>query len=102
MNDEGFFNEVTDLLSRIERRVGVLVNDLRLFPELFESCLSELPEIPPAEKHFAGCGLFQSQKHTAQGGLSATAFADQPENLAFLDAQRDVFHGSHYACSARE
>src|SRR5512136_535978 len=102
MNEERFFNEATDLLSRVERRVGVLVNDLRLFSELLESRLSELPEISPAEKHVSRRRLFQSQKHTAQGGLPTTALPDQPENLAFLDAQRHLFHSSHYACSARE
>ena len=59
---EGLGHEVPDLATRVQRRVRVLVDDLGLAPELFQSRPVERCEIRAVEAHAARRGRLQAQQ----------------------------------------
>src|SRR6266545_2770379 len=78
---------------RIERGVGVLENHLEIAPRPPQCVALELRQIPAAQNDSAFGGRDQLKNRPPQGGLAATGFADQPEDLSLRQRERNAVHG---------
>ena len=57
--------------ARVERRIGVLENDLNLLPHGAHGLAVQLVQVHALEDDFAGGGALQLQYAAARGGLAA-------------------------------
>src|SRR5216110_546532 len=87
---------------RIERRVGVLEDDLHLFAQRTQRALVERRDVLRPEPDLARRRLDQPEDRATRGGLAAARLADEAERLARQDLERHVVDGVHARDLARE
>ena len=83
-------HDLADRQARVERRVGVLKDDLHLGAGGLELARPHREHIPAVELDLPPRGLDQPQQQATGRGFAAAAFAHQPEHLAPLDGERDA------------
>src|SRR4029079_19413941 len=86
----------------IQRRVGILENDLHLAADRAQRLRVQAGDVLAVEPDLARSRLDQPQDATARGRLAATRFAYEPERLAGLDLEAHSVDGVHPVDRARE
>ena len=76
--------------ARVQRRIGVLKDDLGVTTKGAQLVGIERAEVAAFETHFSGIRLNQPQHQPAHRGFAATGFADQCQRLAGLDSEADA------------
>src|SRR5215468_9593230 len=95
MQGQWLADELLDGHTRIERRIRVLKNDLRLAPMGSQLFFIEFENAAALEPNVAGHRLDQPQDQTADGGLAAARFSDKCERGAGLHAKVDAVDRLH-------
>ena len=90
VDPEGFGDDVVDRPARIQRRVGVLEDDLHVAPDRPQIRRRHGGQFLTVELHRPRCRLVQLQHGPAGGRLTAAGFADQAERLARVAASKDT------------
>ena len=93
VDDEGFFDYGADGHAGVQGAVGVLEDDLKLFPEGTHCPAGELGEVLAPEADFTAGGPEELEDAPADGGLAAAAFADEAERLAAHDLEGHAVDG---------
>ena len=93
VDDEGLFDYGADGHAGVQGAVGVLEDDLKLFPEGTHCSARELGEVLAPEADFTAGGPEQLEDAPADGGLAAAAFADEAESLAAHDLEGHAVDG---------
>jgi hypothetical protein len=71
----------------------VLEDDLDRLPKFLELLRPEAGDVLPAKQHLAAIGVEQEAERPRQGGLTTTAFAHDPQDLAGVQLQTDAVQG---------
>jgi len=79
---------------RIERRPGILENELGLPPKVLPSRSAKRGNLLPTKANAAAGGCEQSEQAVQQGGFAATGFTHQRDCFAWKDAERDAGEGA--------
>src|SRR4029453_3449395 len=92
MDHQRFLDDVSDAHTGIERRVGILKDDLHVPPRLphLRSRITQDVRVPKA--HFPGRRLDEAQDAAAGGRFAASGLADEPEGLSLFDRESDAIH----------
>ena len=93
VDDEGLADDRAHRHARVQRRVGVLEDDLHVSPEVAERPLVESRHVLTLEGDLARGRLDEAEDAAASGGLAAARLAHQPQRLALEDAERHVIDG---------
>ncbi len=93
MDDPGLGHDVADREARVDRREGVLVDELDMAPGLAQLGPSQAQQVPPAEGDAAGVGRDEPQQDPCQCRLARSRLAHQPVCLASFDGEIHVAHG---------
>ncbi len=88
--------------ARVQRRIGVLEDDLHVAAQRLEFVGAQIEDILPVEEDRARIRRNQAQDRPRHGGLATAGLADQPEGLAFLDRETDVIDRLHPCRDALE
>ena len=102
MDDERFLDNLPRPHAWIERRVGILEDDLHVAPRLSHPPSGERQDILAAEPHRSRRGLDEPKDATSRGRFPASRLADQSERLALLDAEADVVDRGHRRASPEQ
>jgi hypothetical protein len=89
MDVEDLAQGATHALARVERRVGVLEDDLHALPVGGESRFGEREQVDAVEAHLAGVGVVEPEDAAGERALAAAGLADQPQRPAARQAERD-------------
>ena len=92
----------TDRQARIERGVGILKDELNIAPQVLQRRPLQLVYPPPGEGDGAALAVHQLQQRAPGGGLAAAGLAYQPQRLAGVKIETDVFHRVHPASNPIE
>ena len=95
VDPERVADDLLDGLPRVQRRVGVLEDDLHLAAERTQLALGQLGDVPPLEADRALGRVEQAEHEPGGRGLAATRLAHDAERLAAADGQGDVLDGMH-------
>src|SRR5256885_7955096 len=87
---------------RIERGVGILMNQLHRAPETREVGALRLPDVLPLVEKPAAGGPEQPRQEPAGGGLAAAALTDEADRLAGIERERHRVHGGDRAIGSLE
>jgi hypothetical protein len=90
MDLQRVLDELRDGHRRVERRVGVLEDDLRLPAQRAELPLRHLRDLAPFELHTSLGRLDEPEDGAPEGRLAASGLADEAEHLAAPELDRDV------------
>ena len=82
--------DLADGHARIERRIGILEDDLRIAAEGAQFVGVQCEQIASLEANSSRIRLDQAQHQPADGGFAAAGFADQRQRLAGIDAEADA------------
>src|SRR6267143_4886468 len=93
MDSDRFENRRTDVLSRVERGIGVLEDHLHLPPIGPEFPSSELGDVISIELDLTPSRLGQAHDCPAQGGLPASRLADEAKGLPLPDGEGHAVDG---------
>ena len=85
-------DDVTHGHARVQRRVGILEDDLHVPAQPAQLLFGEFEDVPAFEERLTTGRLHQPQDHPAQCGLAAAGFAHQPQGLAPVNRQGDAVH----------
>ena len=85
MGRRGLADDVSDSHARIEGRERILKDQLDLDRRLPGPLAPEARPIHTTVQHAAGSDFEQTGDDAAQRGLAAARFADQPDDLTFMD-----------------
>src|SRR5439155_1181021 len=83
--------------ARVERREGILEDDLDLPAHAAQRPRIEREEVHVVEEHFTGGGLEQPQNQATGRRLAAPGLADQTECLARHNVERHAIDGAYGA-----
>ena len=92
---QAFADDRADAHARVQRRVGILKDDLHEAPRAAHFGGGERSEIDAVEAHVARRRLDQSQDRTPERGLAATGFADHAEGLGATHVEIDAANRAH-------
>src|SRR6185503_7830409 len=87
VDDERLFDDVADAHTRVERRIGILKDDLHVLARLAHAGAREGEHVLSFEAHFAGRGLDQPEDAAPGGRLAAARLADETERFPLVDAE---------------
>jgi hypothetical protein len=87
---------------RVQRRIGVLEDDLQIAPEGPERPLVHGRDVLPLEPHLARGRLDQAEDAPSGRRLAAARLSDQPQRLARVDLEGDAVHRVDAGHLARE
>src|SRR5438132_6986583 len=87
---------------RIERRVGILMNQLHRAPETREVRAPRLPDVLPLVKQSAAGRPKQPGEEAAGCGLAAAALPDEADRFAGIERERDRVHSGDRAVGSLE
>jgi hypothetical protein len=82
VNAQRFSEEVTNTTSRVKGTGGILKHHLQAWPDGAEGSGGERDEIGAFEVDLACCGFGQAEDAAAEGGFTASGFADDAEGFA--------------------
>ena len=102
VNVNGFADDLGDGHARVERAVGILEDHLEAAPAAAQRRGLEASEILPFEPDLAGGRFDEPDGGASEGGLAATAFADEADRFARRDGQADVVDGAHEVLGGTE
>src|SRR5262249_19801114 len=88
--------------ARIERRVGILEDDLRALAERAQRAGGGPGDVGAVDDHAARARLVQTQDGAADRRLAAARLADEAQRLAGGDVERDAVDGLDDALAAAE
>ena len=102
VHQERFADDLADGHSRVERRVGVLKDDLHVF--------SEFPHLPPGKgpqrdgfkEHIPVRRFEEPEDQPSDGGFPAARFPDETQDFTLRDLEGDPVHRLHMAGEFRE
>jgi hypothetical protein len=77
-----FCERVEDRHARIERRIWILENHLKICARLAQVVAVQLGEVLARENNCAVCWRNQLENRPAQSGFAATGFSDQAKNFS--------------------
>jgi len=101
MDDERFFDDGADAHAGVERRIGILKDDLEIATGAPQVSCVERCQVGALEDDLSRCGLDQPQDAAAGGRLSTAGFTDQAERLAGSHIETDVVNSAHGAAAAQ-
>lgn len=87
---QGFLQRRENRHARVERGVGVLKDHLKIESAAADLILTELCERLAIENDLARSGGDELHDRAGKSRLAATRFADEAEDLAFFDRQRNI------------
>src|SRR5262245_22699882 len=87
---ERFADDLTDRHARIERRIGILKDDLNPPPQFAHSLRGAMGDVRAAKSDRPCRRLLQLENGAADGGLAAPGFADEAERLACGNGESDI------------
>src|SRR5690348_10799277 len=93
--DERFADYVADPEARVERRIGVLEDDLQLATVGPHLAASQLVDSLAADTNLAGGRVDQFEDRLAGGRLAAAALADETQGLALGDVEGNAVDRMH-------
>ena len=102
VDDEGLADDRAHRHAGVQRRVGVLEDDLHVAPQVAQRALVEGGDVLVLEPHLARGGLDEAEDAAAGGGLAAARLAHEAERLALQDLHGDVVHRVDAGDFARE
>jgi hypothetical protein len=94
---ERLADDRADRLARVQRRVRVLEDHLRVAAELDQLLRLDVGDLLALELDRAAGRIEQAQQQAAGGRLAAARLAHQAERLAALDVEGDAVDGVHGA-----
>src|SRR5438445_6831876 len=100
VNDQWVRDALADRHRGVEGGVRVLEDNLHSLPQRPELRFFHVRDVEPVEADRPRGGLKQSKHRAAHGGLSATAFPDESEDLASPQAKRNAVDGVDRELSA--
>src|SRR5438034_968934 len=89
---ERWRERLRDRAGRIQRRVGILMDELDRASKAREIFTLLLPDVGPLKKEPTARRPEETREHPASGRLSTAALADDADRLALSERQRDVVH----------
>src|SRR6202166_329145 len=90
VNDHGFADDRADAHARIERRIGVLKDDLDIAAQDAQLIGRQRPDLLAFEIDLAGSRFDQAKHATPGGRLAAAGLADKPQRFAAGDLKIDA------------
>ena len=75
-------------------QVELLENHADLLPDRAQLALVQCRDVGTEHGHRAGSGTLQCVDQPHQSGFAGTGIADDAENVATVNAQADIIHGS--------
>jgi hypothetical protein len=102
VNDERLPHRGPDAHARVQRRVRILEDDLKVSSGAAKLGRRQRPHVHVLEDDLAGRGFDEPQDAPARRRLPRTGFTDQAEGFARLDVKRHVIHRTHARCLAEE
>src|SRR6267143_584143 len=94
MNRQGLGNDLANAHARIQGCEGVLENHLHLTAQCAQSRAAGGQKIFSGKVDLPGVGLDDAKQHPREGGLTATAFANDGERFATRDLETYAIDGS--------
>jgi hypothetical protein len=82
--------------ARVERRIGILKDDLYLAPEGLQGWAVQGSNVLSAKDDAAGGGLDSTQDETPRGGLAAATLPYQPERFPGRHGKTHPIHGPQH------
>ena len=96
-------DELADGLLGVQRLVRVLEDELDAAPVVAQGAGAPQPRhVAPVERHAAGGLADELHDHAGEGRLAAPRLTDQPEGLAFVDAEAHIVDGGHTRAGAEQ
>src|SRR6266550_4962383 len=102
VNRKTLANDRTDGHTRIERRYGILKDDLHLPPQRAQLGRAHRFQVSPLESDLARRRLDETEDRATSRRLAAAGFADYAECLTARDIERHVVHRLHRANLSRQ
>ena len=102
MNDERLLDDLARPHARVQRRVGILKDDLHVAPRGAQPFGGEREHVLAVEPHRPARRFDQPEQAAAGRGLAAARLANQPERLALVDAEAHIVNGRHGRAVAEE
>ena len=99
VDDPRLGHDVARMEAWIDRREGVLVDQLQVPPHLSERVALERQEVLTAERDGARVGLDQAQQDAPDGGLARARLAYQSMRLGSGHAEVHVLHRRHHTAT---
>ena len=90
VDDERVRDALTNRHPWVQRRVRILEDDLHSLPERPEFPFLQVRDVRPLEADCARGGLNESKDRPTDGRFPASAFSDEPENLAAAQRERNA------------
>jgi len=97
-----FLDDRTDLHPRVQRRLGVLEDELCVLTDRPECARAQFSQVSPFEVDGPVGRLDQPEDRSGERALPTARLADQPEGLAPVDVERDVVDRLHPIALHRE
>src|SRR5205814_4598990 len=95
MNNQAFAYALTYGHPGVERREGVLENDLYVAAQFFEVASAIVKNVLTLEQHFATCRGHEAQNRTPNRGFAAARLAHEPQGLSTPDEEANVVNSLH-------
>ena len=93
-------DDVLDLHAGVERRVGVLEDDLHLAAECFELGALDVDDVLPLDVDTAGVGLGEADDAAGSCRLPGTGLADQADDRSALHLETHIVDGTEVLSAA--
>jgi hypothetical protein len=93
MDEKRLPNDISGCHARVERRVGVLEDDLRLSAQRFELGRRKGEDILAFKEDAARCRFFQAEHDSSCRRLAAAALSYKAEGFAGEEFERDAIDG---------
>ena len=95
-------DDVADRHARVERRVGVLEDDLHLFAQLADFLARELLHVAAFEENLAFGRRQKAQHDASRRRLARAGLAHEAQRFALPDRKVDAVDGAHVADVTRQ
>ena len=102
VQQEGYTQDLSHRLSRVERRIDVLKDHLHLSRDVPPRLVVLIENIMPRERDRTRGGSKQAHYYSSHGGLAATAFADQSQGLSLRNLQIHAIHSPRHPTNLGE
>ena len=95
MNDKRLADDCTNSHPRIQRRVGILKNDLHPAPQPSKRFAIQRQQILTIEVNLSRCRLNQPEQRSSNRSLATAGLANQSKRLTLSDGKGYAIHRAH-------